>query len=162
MTMKEIAKKIIASINPGIADISNIGDGTIKGAISELNKNIGIFQYEESDTGGVVQPGSWFKIPNFTIDLSDGVYAMSFWIRSQGGGSMNTNYNTPFSVSVGLSESTSFNDDAIAGCLNKNWSIASCSKYLKLDSPKKYNLFLKHDAKESHKIDFRIDIVKIR
>ncbi len=40
MTPKEFAKKIIASINPGIADISGIGDGTIKGAISELNKNM--------------------------------------------------------------------------------------------------------------------------
>lgn len=41
MTPKEFAKKIIASINPGTADISGIGDGTIKGAISELNSNIG-------------------------------------------------------------------------------------------------------------------------
>ena len=40
MTPKEFAKKIIASINPGTADISGIGDGTIKGAISEQNKNI--------------------------------------------------------------------------------------------------------------------------
>ena len=40
MTLKEFAKKIIASINPGTADISGIGDGTIKGAISELNKNL--------------------------------------------------------------------------------------------------------------------------
>ena len=40
MTMKEIAKKIIKSINPGNKDISNIGDGTITGAISELNTNI--------------------------------------------------------------------------------------------------------------------------
>lgn len=39
MTPKEFAKKIIASINPGTADISGIGDGTIKGAISEQNKN---------------------------------------------------------------------------------------------------------------------------
>lgn len=42
MTPKEFAKKIIASINPGTADISGIGDGTIKGAISEQNKNITI------------------------------------------------------------------------------------------------------------------------
>ena len=40
MTPKEFAKKIIASINPGTADISGIGDGTIKGAISEQNKNM--------------------------------------------------------------------------------------------------------------------------
>ena len=40
MTLKEFTKKIIASINPGTADISGIGDGTIKGAISELNKNL--------------------------------------------------------------------------------------------------------------------------
>ena len=40
MTPKEFAKKIIASINPGTADISGIGDGTIKGAISEQNKKI--------------------------------------------------------------------------------------------------------------------------
>ena len=40
MTPKEFAKKIIASINPGTADISGIGDGTIKGAISEQNKNL--------------------------------------------------------------------------------------------------------------------------
>lgn len=36
MTMKEIAKKIIASINPGNADISGVGDGTIKGAIRSM------------------------------------------------------------------------------------------------------------------------------
>lgn len=47
MTMKEIAKKIIASINPGNADISGIGDGTIKGALVELNSNLsGNFIYE--------------------------------------------------------------------------------------------------------------------
>lgn len=40
MTPKEFAKKIIASINPGTADISGIGDGTIKGAISEQNKKL--------------------------------------------------------------------------------------------------------------------------
>lgn len=39
MTPKEFAKKIIQSINPGTADISDIGDGTIKGAICEQNKN---------------------------------------------------------------------------------------------------------------------------
>lgn len=45
MTMKEIAKKIIASINPGNADISGIGDGTIKGALVELNsKSINLTQ----------------------------------------------------------------------------------------------------------------------
>ena len=101
-------------------------------------------------------------MPNFAIDLSTGVYAISFWIRSQGGGSANPNYYTPFSVSIGLSESSSYNTDATAGCLNKNWSVSSCSKFLKLDSPKKYNLFLKHDAKEAHKMDVRIDIAKIR
>ena len=44
MTPKEFAKKIIASINPGTADISGIGDGTIKGAISEQIKKIVKYQ----------------------------------------------------------------------------------------------------------------------
>lgn len=40
MTMKESAKLIIASINPGRADISGIGDGTIKGAIKQQNERL--------------------------------------------------------------------------------------------------------------------------
>lgn len=44
MTMKEIAKLIIASINPGRADISSIGDGTIKGAIKQQNENLSNLQ----------------------------------------------------------------------------------------------------------------------
>lgn len=40
MTMKEIAKKIIASINPGKEDISDIGSGTIKGALRDLKDGI--------------------------------------------------------------------------------------------------------------------------
>ena len=46
MTMKEIAKKIIASINPGNADISGIGDGTIKGALVELNSKFVYNSYQ--------------------------------------------------------------------------------------------------------------------
>lgn len=34
---KESIRKVIASINPGTADISGIGDGTMKGALRELN-----------------------------------------------------------------------------------------------------------------------------
>lgn len=37
---KESIRKVVASINPGTADISGIGDGTIKGAIRELNGKI--------------------------------------------------------------------------------------------------------------------------
>ena len=40
MTMKEIAKKIIASINPGNEDISDISNGTIKGAIRKFADGI--------------------------------------------------------------------------------------------------------------------------
>lgn len=54
MTAKEFAKKIIASINPGTADISGIGDGTIKGAISEQNKKLGnVFSTDEVKTNDV-------------------------------------------------------------------------------------------------------------
>lgn len=53
MTPKEFAKKIIASINPGTADISGIGDGTIKGAISEQNKKLTeykVYYYDSSES----------------------------------------------------------------------------------------------------------------
>ena len=61
MTAKEFAKKIIASINPGKADISGIGDGTIKGAISELNSNIEATQSEISDANSNIQK-LWEKV----------------------------------------------------------------------------------------------------
>lgn len=37
---KESLKKMLASINPGTQDISGIGDGTIKGAIHQLNEKM--------------------------------------------------------------------------------------------------------------------------
>ena len=52
MTPKEFAKKIIASINPGTADISGIGDGTIKGAISEQNKKLSVCPQETFSNWG--------------------------------------------------------------------------------------------------------------
>ena len=63
MTMKEIAKKIIASINPGNADISGIGDGTIKGALVELNSNF-ITTYDELVLTHITE-GADINIPNY-------------------------------------------------------------------------------------------------
>lgn len=44
MSMKDTllanVKKIIASINPGVIDISDIGDGTLTGAIDAINKRV--------------------------------------------------------------------------------------------------------------------------
>ena len=51
MTAKEFAKKIIASINPGNADISDIGDGTIKGAIREQNNKLGGLKFGTDGDG---------------------------------------------------------------------------------------------------------------
>lgn len=74
MTMKEIAKKIIASINPGNADISGIGDGTIKGALVELNSKIaagsGTFSAETNASGwyyATVNVG--FKAKSFVVTM---------------------------------------------------------------------------------------------
>ena len=59
MTPKEFAKKIIQSINPGTADISGIGDGTIKGAISEQNKKIPNMLYGKVEPVSLGSSGSW-------------------------------------------------------------------------------------------------------
>ena len=82
MTPKEFAKKIIASINPGTADISGIGDGTIKGAISEQNKNL-------KET--VVVTGNFASTTGFSglIDYPEGFtvsncFAMSFEVYNSG------------------------------------------------------------------------------
>lgn len=64
MTPKEFAKKIIASINPGTADISGIGDGTIKGAISEQNKKCVI-------TDSHMKKVSIFR--NLNLNFADGI-----------------------------------------------------------------------------------------
>lgn len=74
MTPKEFAKKIIASINPGIADISGIGDGTIKGAISEQNKNLGGLRFGIDGDGNYGYYGAddslipFKKVPRLAID----------------------------------------------------------------------------------------------
>lgn len=59
------AKKIIQSINPGNTDISNIGDGTLTGAISELNNALsgGVLSYNsDTDYFGMNYNGTWKDI----------------------------------------------------------------------------------------------------
>lgn len=76
MTPKEFAKKIIASINPGTADIIGIGDGTIKGAISELNKKIAVTEISQeiitveakASTGIIGSAYAYFDITNIIED----------------------------------------------------------------------------------------------
>ena len=72
MTPKEFAKKIIASINPGTADISGIGDGTIKGAISEQNKNL---QSNTTNITNVTNKVNNLSIP--FINTSNALYTQS-------------------------------------------------------------------------------------
>lgn len=133
----------------------------VKKQFDEQNKNIGIFQ-KTPHFDAFMQPSTWTKIENFTINLTTGVYILNFWIRSQGGGSLSSDHLTPFMINIALSEENTYNQDPFSGCLNKNWGITNCSMFLNVYSTKNYNLFIIHDAKEAHLIDFEILIIKIR
>lgn len=94
MTPKEFAKKIIQSINPGTADISDIGDGTIKGAICEQNKKIdNVFSTDEVKTNDIWIDGkpiyrkvfSVSSLPNATtISVAHGISGLSAVVRLYG------------------------------------------------------------------------------
>ena len=93
-TAIESANTAIGNINTaiGTADISGIGDGTIKGAISNINSNLGndinIRYNPETDKVEIFYNGQWnpwktaglqthyvYNLGEFVMDMSNGVYA---------------------------------------------------------------------------------------
>lgn len=100
----------------------------------------------------------WTKSNKDIVVSESGAYVLNFpFVRNQGG------VDTTFMTQIRLSteDSLSSNMEPDVSSVARNWSVVSMTYTCELQAGKTYHIFLRHEASQTHIIDYHCHYAKL-